>query len=255
MESTQRRMIVVALLVCLFAVGMAGLLNYFKYRGTAERIAMHRLLVTGKLIENSIQSSLSLGLQFTELGALPGTLERERAADDLIVGIDVFDTEGRPMYSTDRLRATRAAPQAWVAAAKKAGQKDWFVQDGANSAAGISIENNFGLTIGYLALRYSDQRLDASAHAVGRQLALAGLGVFALAAALASLALLAVMRGVTHDVALVEKTLATPDALRHAQAGGHGLFGQALRQFIDTVRSAEAQIAALRGQLHRGTKA
>ena len=255
MESTQRRMIVVALLVCLFAVGMAGLLNYFKYRGTAERIAMDRLLVTGKLIENSIQSSLSLGLQFTDLGALPGTLERERAADDLILGIDVFDTEGRPMYSTDRLRATRAAPQAWVAAAKKAGQKDWFVQDGANSAAGISIENNFGLTIGYLALRYSDQRLDAAAHAVGRQLALAGLGVFALAAALASLALLAVMRGVTHDVALVERTLATPDALRHTQAGGHGLFSHALRQFIDTVRSAEAQIAALRGQLHRGTKA
>ena len=254
MESTQRRMIVVALLVCLFAVGMAGLLNYFKYRGTAERIAKERLVVTGKLIENSIQSSLALGLQFSELGTLPGTMERERAADDLILGIDVFDTEGRPMYSTDRLRATRAAPTQWLAAAKRAGIKDWFVEDGANSAAGISIENNFGLTIGYLALRYSSERLDAAASSVGRQLALAGVVILAVAGALASLLLLSVIRRVASDVAAVETALRSPETLRKYRASGKGLFGHALRRFLDTVRSAESQIAELRGQLQRGAK-
>lgn len=254
MESTQRRMIVVALLVCLFAVGMAGLLNYFKYRGTAERIAKERLVVTGKLIENSIQSSLALGLQFSELGTLPGTMERERAADDLILGIDVFDTEGRPMYSTDRLRATRAAPTQWLAAAKRAGTKDWFVQDGANSAAGISIENNFGLTIGYLALRYSNDRLDAAANSVARQLALAGVVIFGVAAALASLLLLAVMRRVAGDVAAVERVLRASETSRQKQTSGTGLFGHALRRFLGTVREAEAHITELRSQLQRGAK-
>jgi hypothetical protein len=254
MESTRRQMVVVALMVCLFAVGMAGLLNYFKYRGTAERITKERLVVTGKLIENSIQSSLALGLQFSELGTLPGTMERERAADDLILGIDVFDTDGRPMYSTDRLRATRAAPAAWLAAAKRSGSKDWFVHDGAQSAAGISIENNFGLTIGYLALRYSAERLDAAAGQVGRQLALAGVLIFAVSAALATLLLMAVMRGVAADVKAVEAALQSPDTLHQARAGGTGLFGHALRRFVDTVRQAEAQIAELRGQLQRGAK-
>ena len=254
MESTQRRMIVVALLVCLFAVGMAGLLNYFKYRGTAERIAKERLVVTGKLIENSIQSSLALGLQFSELGALPSTMQRERAADDLILGIDVFDTEGQPMYSTDRLRATRPAPAEWMAAAKRAGNKDWFVQDGANSAAGISIENNFGLTIGYLALRYSNDRLDAAANSVARQLALAGMVIFVVAAALASLLLLAVMRRVANDVAAVERALRASGTSRQTPTHGAGLFGHALRRFLGTVRDAEAHITELRGQLQRGAK-
>ena len=117
MQSTRRRLIVVAVMVCGFAVGMAGLLNYFKYRAAADRILTDRLVVTGRLVENSIHSSLMLGLQFAEIGTLPGMLDRERATDDLILGIDVFDTEGHVLYSTDRLRATRPVPPAWIAAA------------------------------------------------------------------------------------------------------------------------------------------
>ena len=71
MDSTQRRMIGVAVAVCAFAVGMAGLLNYFKYRATSARIIEQRLTFTGKSIESSIQSSLSLGLQFGDLATLP----------------------------------------------------------------------------------------------------------------------------------------------------------------------------------------
>src|ERR671930_1025471 len=81
MQSTRRRLIAVAVVVCGFAVGMAGLLNYFKYRAAADRILTDRLVLTGRLVENSIQSSLSLGLQFTEIATLPGMLDRERATD------------------------------------------------------------------------------------------------------------------------------------------------------------------------------
>ena len=56
MKSSNERMIVVALVVCGFAVGMAGLLNYFKYRSTTQRLVTERLVVTGKSVENAIQS-------------------------------------------------------------------------------------------------------------------------------------------------------------------------------------------------------
>ena len=72
MARTKPQLILVAVLVCLFAVGMAGFLNFFKYRSNAERIIKERLVVTGTSIENSIQSSLALGLQFADLGTLPG---------------------------------------------------------------------------------------------------------------------------------------------------------------------------------------
>ena len=75
---------------------------------------------TGSSIENSIRSSLALGVQFAGLGTLPGTLNRERATDDLILSIEIFDVEGKPLYSTDRLRAARSVPAAWLEAARQA---------------------------------------------------------------------------------------------------------------------------------------
>jgi len=253
-ESTERRMIVVAVLVCGFAVGMAGLLNYFKYRSTVHRIVTERIVATGRLAENSIQSSLLLGLQFADIGTLPATLERVRATDDVITGIDVFDTEGRILYSTDHGRVSQVAPAGWLPAARKAGAAGTWSAEGAfESATGISIENNFGLTVGHLALRYSNERVQQSTREVGRQLAIASLAVFVVSAALSSLALLAVMRRLKRDVATVESALRSVDPVRACAAAGRGLFGAALERFVETMRAAETEIAGLRARMQRGS--
>lgn len=249
MDSTKSRMIGVAIVVCGFAVGMAGLLNYFKYRTTSNRLVTERLVVTGRSVENSIQSSLALGLQFSEIGTLPGILDREQATDSLIQGIDIFDTEGRLLYSTDRLRSNRPVPEAWLAAARKAGNKDWLVDDAAEDAAGISIQNNFGLTIGYLALRFSGERVRDEAYAVGREIALSSLLVFLAAAGLSSVALLTVMRRLDSDVGQVEAALHAGDSARATAIASRGPFGPALLRFLKTTRLAEAEVARLRSQL------
>ncbi len=254
MNTTRPQMILVAVLVCLFAVGMAGFLNFFKYRSNAERLIKERLVVTGTSVENSIQSSLALGLQFGDLGTLPGTLERERATDDLILSIEVFDTDGRPLYSTDRLRATRSVPAPWLTAARHADGADWFVKSGTESAAGIAIQNSFGLVLGYLALRYSEEQVSESTNAVARELAISALGVFAAAATLASLALLTVMHRLERDFAAVETELRSADPLRPSEAVRRGPFGRSLGRFFERVRGAEAEIALLRGNLERGVE-
>lgn len=255
MESTKQRMIAVAVVVCGFAVGMAGLLNFFKYRNTANRLVSERLMVTGKAVENSIQSSIALGLQFSDIGTLPGTLDRERATDPLILGIDIFDTDGRLLYSTDRLRATRPMPQAWLAVAKKGGQEDWFVEDDQEAAVGMSVDNNFGLPIGYLAVRYSGDRVREATHAVGREIAMSSVVVFAASALLASLAVLAVTRRLGRDVLDVEAALRSGEAGRAAAAAASGPFGPALGRFLETTNSAEREIAELRSRLQRGAQA
>ncbi len=253
MKSSNERMIVVALVVCGFAVGMAGLLNYFKYRSTTQRLVTERLVVTGKSVENAIQSSLALGMQFSDIGTLPGTLEREQASDTLIQGIDIFDTAGKLLYSTDRLRSTRPVPTAWVAAAQKAGSGDWFVEDGDEAAAGISVQNNFGLTIGYLAVRYAGDRVRDSVSAVGREIALSTFVVFLFAATLASLALRAVMHRLDRDLQHVEAALRAGDSARAASLAAKGPFGPALQRFVQTTRRAEAELGELRARLHGST--
>ncbi len=254
MTTTKPQVILVAVLVCMFAVGMAGFLNYFKYRSNAERLIMERLVVTGNAIETNIQSSLALGLNFSDIGTLQGTMERERATDDLILSIEVFDIDGKPLYSTDRLRAMRNVPTAWLAAAQAAHGNDWVVKDGSESAAGTAIQNNFGLAIGFVALRYSEDKVNASHYTVARELALWTAAVFVAAAVLASMALLAVMRKLARDLDTVEAALRTADPQRPSSAVRNGPFGNALRQCFERVRGAEAEIALLRRDLERGAE-
>lgn len=249
MDSTKSRLIGVAVMVCAFAVGMAGLLNYFKYRSTSNRLVTERLVVTGRSVENAIQSSLALGLQFSDIATLPGILDRERATDSLIEGIEIFDMEGNLLYSTDRMRASRPVPKAWKAAAHRAGDGNWLVVEGDEAAAGITVQNNFGLKIGYLALRFSSERVRDDAYAVGREIALASLLVFLAAATLSSLALLAVMRRLDGAVGRVAGALRAGDSVRATAIASRGPFGPALLSFLKTTRLAEAEVARLRSLL------
>jgi hypothetical protein len=248
------RMIVVAVLVCLFAVGMAALLNYFKYRSTADRLITARLIVIGKGIENSIQASLALGLSFNELGTLTNLIQRERTADPLILDIKVFDPKGQPMYGTNPEGMKQAAPASWLVAARRAGDASWSVIDGDNSAVGLAIKNNFGLIVGYLALNYSRTTIDSEAHAVGKELALVAFAIFAAAAALAALVLNFTMRPLERDMSAVEAALQSSGGAAPGAEIGRGPFGPALVQFFDSVRTAEAQIAEIRGRLGREAK-
>ena len=43
-------------------------------------------------------------MQFMELGTMNALLTREKSSDRLVRGIDVFDSFGQIIYSTDRLR-------------------------------------------------------------------------------------------------------------------------------------------------------
>ena len=254
MKSPKPRIVLVAVLVCLFAVGMSGLLNFFKYRSTVETIVKDRLVAIGNAVEGSIQSSLALGLQFADLAQLPTTMARERAGDDLILSIDVFDTVGSPLYSTDRLRGANKMPPEWLTEASRPGIDTWCVESSNESVAGITIQNNFGLTIGHLAMRYSNAPIRQAEQAVGRELAFIALGVFAVSATLAALALLAVKGRLTRDLVAVELLLRSAEPARLSLAVRKGPFGPALRRFFDTARAAESRIVALRGHLERGAQ-
>jgi hypothetical protein len=178
-------------------------------------------------------------------------MKREQTADGLIAEINVFDAEGHSLYSTDQMRMGQRVPASWLAAARRA-RDDWDVEDGADSAVGMSIKNSFGLTLGYLALRYSRDKIDRAAHVVGKTLALSGLVVFAGAALFASLALLVTMRPLVRDIGMVEAALREPDQIGSLATIADSPFAPALVRFFDTLREAEVELAVIRGHVgHR----
>jgi hypothetical protein len=228
------RFITVALVVSFFAVGMAAFLNYFKYKSTIGGIVKSRVLVVGRSIENSIQASLALGLQFTELATLPSQMEREKASDKLIQGIDVFDDTGQIIYSTDAARVGQRVQRTWTESAARSKSTEWSAESQDDYVAGISLKNNFDLTVGYLALRYSRDYVDRAASAAARQITLAALGAFAGIALIAPLALIVVIRRFERDL----QTLET--AAVHLEDRGQqpALTGSAFDSIIDHLRAS-----------------
>ncbi|HYC37749.1 MAG TPA: hypothetical protein VEC19_15080 [Usitatibacter sp.] len=241
MGTIRFRFIMVALVVSFFAIGMAAFLNYFKYKSTISNIVKSRVLLVGQGIEGSVQASLQLGMQFAELSQLPQLLQRERQSDRLIRGIDVFDTNGQILYSTDRARVGQKASDSWLDAAQHAKAIEWATEEPDEFVAGLSVKNAFNLTVGYLALRYSREDVERATGVAGREILLAALGAFAVIAVLAPIALILVIRR-------FERDLSTLDA-----AASH-LEDRAQPQPVTEGSGFEAAISSLRGSLSEANK-
>jgi hypothetical protein len=247
MKSTRARFVIVALLVCTFAIGMATFLNYFKYKATVGETVKSRVLVVTNPIETSVQASLALGLNFAELGILNNLLARQKASDSLITGIDVYDPAGKILYSTDAPRVGQSAPAPWLEAARLMGKKDeWAVEESSQLVTGTALKNNFDLTVGFLAVRYSRAYVDAATGRVAEKLLGIAIPVLAIAGLLAPLALMLIMRRFDHDMAAVHTAL-------ESDARAEGPFAEAVEEMKKNLREADQGLDAAQADLARQT--
>jgi len=249
MGTIRVRFIIVALVVSFFAVGMAAFLNYFKYKSTISSIVKSRVLVIGRNIENSVQASLQVGLQFMELGTMNQLLAREKASDRLIRGIDVFDHTGQIIYSTDRSRVGERVPNAWTDAAARAKSTEWSTETGEEHIAGISLKNNFDLTVGYLAMRYSADEVERAAKVAGREILLTSIMSFVAIALVAPLALILVIRRFERDLRALEAAAShLEDRGGDAPPAGTA-FDAAIGNLRSSLREANGALDDLRARL------
>jgi hypothetical protein len=253
MGTIRVRFILVALVVSFFAVGMAAFLNYFKYKSTIGGIVKSRVLVIGRSIENSVQASLSLGMQFTELTTLPALMEREMAADKLIRGIDVFDDTGQVIYSTEAARLGQRVMRNWTESANRAKSTEWTSEAPDEYIAGISLKNNFDLTVGYLALRYSRDYVDRAAAKAAREISLAALGAFIALALVAPLALIVVIRRFEQDLRALEIAASHLEDRVQAPSLTGSAFDTAIGHLRDSLRDANSALDDLRAKLDSAT--
>lgn len=247
MQSTRSRFIGVALLVCLFAVGMATFLNFYKYQATFEQLVRTRMLVIGYGVENSIQGSLNIGLAFNELTTVPALLARESKADPLITGIDVFTTDGKVLYSTDARRVGRKVADNWLGAAValKGKAREFVAEDPSELVAGISLKNNFDLTVGYLAMRYDHGYVDRNVGEMGRRLVLIGIATLVAAVAVLALLLTLLLRRYERDMqAIGDRLSGNGPAAAVPQA-----FAPAVEELRAAVADADEGLARVRAGL------
>ena len=249
MGTIRVRFILVALVVSFFAVGMAAFLNYFKYKSTIGNIVKSRVLVVGRGIENSVQASLQLGMQFSELSQLPQLMQREKGTDRLVRGIDVFDYSGQVIYSTDRARVGQKVPSTWTQAAERSKTTEWTADESDEFVAGISVKNAFDLTVGFLALRYGRDEVERAAATAGREILLAALASFLGIAIVAPLALIVVIRRFERDLRSLEAAASHLEDRQQAPAATGSAFDSAIGHLRASLRDANKSLDDLRAKL------
>jgi hypothetical protein len=249
MGTIRVRFILVALVVSFFAVGMAAFLNYFKYKSTVGGIAKSRVLVIGRGIENTVQASLMIGLQFSELSQMNQLLARERLSDRMIRGIDVFDANALVIYSSDRSRVGTRVPESWVAAAERSKTTEWTSEAADDYVAGISVRNSFDLTVGFLAMRYARDEVDRAAAAALKEILTAALAAFIAIAVIAPLALIVVIRRFERDMMTLEAAAGHLEDKSESMPTGNSSFDAAIGTLRASLTEANRALDDLRSKL------
>ncbi len=249
MGTIRVRFILVALVVSFFAVGMAAFLNYFKYKSTIGDIVKSRVLVIGRGIENTVQASLQVGMQFTELSQMNQMLARERSSDRMIRGIDMFDSAGQVLYSSDRSRVGQRVPEAWMASAERSKTTEWASEAAEDYVAGISVRNAFDLPVGFLAMRYARDEVDRAATTAGREILAAAIAAFVGIAIIAPLALIVVIRRFERDMEALEAAAGHLEDRTGSETTGNSAFDAAIGTLRASLTDANKSLDDLRAKL------
>src|SRR5688572_7089188 len=249
MGTIRVRFILVALVVGFFAVGMSAFLNYFKYKSTISSIVKSRVLLVGSGIENSLQASIMVGMQFREIGTVTEMLRREQLSDPLLRGIDVYDEQGVVIYSSHPQRVGQKIPQTWIRAAEQSKSTEWASEAADDYVAGITVKNAFDLTEGFIALRYSRDEVDRASAKAGAEILAAALTAFAGVAVLAPIALIIVIRRFERDLRSLEAAAGHLEDKTQGQSAGNSAFDAAIGSLRASLEDANKSLDNLRAKL------
>lgn len=189
MQLTPRQAVWLVILVLGFAVGMASLLNGFKFNASLRSLQEARILQVSTTIQRALQKNFTFSSVLAENESAEVLIERHLAADPLIVGIDILDPAGVMVFSTDPARRGQLAPAAWQAAGRRALQPTWWRQEPDVFVSGLNVINSFGVQVACVVVRYQRAAFDARAAVMGRELLVGAGQVWAVAALLAAVLL------------------------------------------------------------------
>lgn len=128
-----------------------------------------RLRITLLDIRDTLEADLALGLELNDNTRAQGLLEQALSKDAGLRAAEVFDTDGRSLFNTDRASIHEMVPSTWLSAAfpNKAGtagpgrpdtQADegaldtWRVPAGRDQVLGLPLRGPFGEVVGALTL-------------------------------------------------------------------------------------------------------
>lgn len=144
---------------CILAMvlGLLLTMNYFKYGNILTDVTTSRLAVINKNLEFSLSRATNLGLALEELQFADTLLKRAKESDPAIREIQVFDNNGKVLFSTGDSGPESRVDESVVGLLeplRKADTTEWAAHTDDQFVAGITLYNSFDRSIGGVVLHY-----------------------------------------------------------------------------------------------------
>lgn len=157
------RIAVVTALILGCGIVATGVLSLHKYESTLSDFLASRFEFVVNDIRQNIEAQLDLGLSLEDMQDEAQRLNATMFADKQILSVEVFDTKGFVLFSTDPSFVGDLVTENWVDAGKIGRERAvWSILETDAGVVGALLHNNLGQQVGSLALRYSREFLDGS---------------------------------------------------------------------------------------------
>jgi hypothetical protein len=123
------------------------------------------------------------------------------------------------------------------------------VEGADENVAGISLKNNFDLTVGFLAMRYSSEEVDREARIAGKEILLASVASFLGIALIAPLALIVVIRRFERDLRTLEAAASHLEDRTEGAAAAGSAFDSSISNLRTSLADANAALDDVRAKL------
>lgn len=206
---TLSRKVSAALAAILFSTMLlTALFGYYKFEDLLSAQVSSRYSFVVFTIKKSVEDRLNLGLALRQLRQVQEIIEREKARDPSILGIEIFDTRGEVQFNTDRGGVGGSVPQDWLVSLDGPATQPFSLTDEDSLMVGLPLVNSLGKVEGAVALTYPAAYLEREQGSLLGKLAVEWLIVFLGFAVIAVVGALVMFREVGQRLGAMERTMA-----------------------------------------------
>lgn len=239
--------------ILLSTMVMTGVLAYYKFGDVLSALVSSRYSFVVFTIKQKIEDRLALGLPLRQLRQVQDLMEMEKARDDQILGIQIYDLNREVLFDTERGSIGSRVPVGWVEPLSVQSTQPFTLNDEDNALVGMPLVSTLGKVEGAVVLRYPGAYLEHELGALLSRLAVEFAAVlvgFSLIAVIAASLLLGGVRRRLHAMeTTLTKTLA--EGGEAVPADGNQEFETHFAQFCGKAREAVEQIGDASDEVER----
>jgi hypothetical protein len=242
------RIVLPVMLITVLATALSAFLIFGKFDRSLTQFEQSRYAFVLSNIRSVFLRDLDLGLNLNQIGNAQTVLDRQASDDPDIVALVLFDGRGHVLARAGAQRF-KDVPPGWVGLNKAAAKHLWTTSEHNMMIAGLRLTNNFGVTVGGLAVGYSRAAHEAVLARMARGLTAATVVIATGAVLLTFLVSMALILKVRRTLNGVENELSGDEAYADGSAAAQvRSVAQAALKEIDAVNDQVSALSKTEGQ-------